>query len=61
MSENRTIVFGKGMTFDPACSKCGRFVRSFKRVRVDSDGQPKGPNAHCRKCGRTQMLFLGYY
>lgn len=57
----RRLVFGDGATFVPVCVKCNRFVKPYKRVRFDYQGQPKGNNAICKKHGRTQMLFEGYY
>jgi uncharacterized protein with PIN domain len=61
VNESPLITFGDGMTFERRCEKCNRFVKPFKRVKVDGQGQPKGNNATCRKCGRTRMLFIGYY
>ena len=61
MSTDPHVVFGDGMTFVRRCARCGRFVRAHKRVRVDGQGQPVAPNAVCDKCGRTHMLFVGYY
>ena len=55
------IAFGDGMTFVRRCETCNRFVKPCKRVKVDGQGQPRGNNATCRKCGRTRMLFIGYY
>jgi hypothetical protein len=57
----RRVCFGEGATFVPVCHKCGRFVRPYKRVTFNGDGQPVGNNAHCKRCGRTRMLFEGYY
>lgn len=55
------VQFRNGATFVPKCEKCGRFVRVYKSVRFDGHGQPKGPNCHCKKCGRTQMIWEGYF
>jgi hypothetical protein len=61
MNESPIITFGDGMTFERRCSKCNRFVKAAKRVTTGADGQPVGNNATCRRCGRTRMLFIGYY
>lgn len=54
-------VYGEGMTFVPVCKHCFRFVKADEEVITDAWDQPKGPNATCKKCGRTEMLFEGYY
>jgi hypothetical protein len=57
----RRITYGEGMTFVPVCEKCGRFVKAYKAVKRDINGQPVGNNAVCKKHGRTKMIFEGYY
>jgi hypothetical protein len=57
----RRVVYGEGMTFIPVCEKCKRFVRPYTRVKRTTDAQPRGNNAHCKSCGRTTMIFEGYY
>lgn len=57
----RRICYGEdNATFIPVCEKCGRFVKADKTVRFGSEGPPETPNATCKKCGRTSMLFEGY-
>jgi hypothetical protein len=59
--EVRRVVFGEGMTFVPVCEQCSRFVKADEEVFTDAWGQPCKPNAKCKKCGPTFMLFEGYY
>jgi hypothetical protein len=56
------VTFGKddGATFVRVCEKCCRFVRPFKRVKFDYNGQPVGFNAWCKVHGKTKMFFQGY-
>mgnify|MGYP001604301832 FL=1 len=44
----------------PVCVKCRRFVKADETVWFDSRDQPKTPNATCKKCGRTEMVWEGY-
>lgn len=58
----RRVVYGEGATFVPVCEKCGRFVKADAKLyfnKLDGNLRP-GPNATCRKCGRTEMLFEGF-
>ncbi len=48
-------------SFVRVCEKCGRFVKADDVVRVGFDGLDPGPNATCSKCGRTRMLFEGFF
>jgi uncharacterized Zn finger protein len=57
----RRLVYGEGAHFVPVCETCGRFVKADKEVLFDAWDQPKGPNATCKKCGRVQMLWEGWY
>lgn len=58
-SEAPTVQYRGGALFARTCH-CGRFVKPSKRVKMGVNG-PVGSNARCRKCGRVQMTFLGYY
>lgn len=49
-----------GATFLPVCEKCGRFVKADAEITFDGEGQPKGTNATCSKCGRIEMIWEGY-
>lgn len=57
----RRIVYGEGATFVPVCEKCGRFVKPYKQIKFNHEGQPVGNTAKCKKHGRTKMIFEGYY
>ncbi len=57
----RRICYDGGMQFVPVCSTCGRFVKADESVSFDPKGQPNLPNATCSKCGRTMMIFEGYF
>jgi DNA-directed RNA polymerase subunit M/transcription elongation factor TFIIS len=57
----RRIRYGdEGATFIPICEKCGKFVKPDKTIRDNGHGPLNEPNATCKKCGRTKMLFEGY-
>jgi len=59
----RRITYGDDRpTFVPVCEKCARFVKPDDTVLVNEiNGLSKEPNATCSKCGRTHMLFEGFY
>lgn len=58
----RRIVYEGGATFVPVCEKCGRFVKADKTIEVsEMNGLKKQPNSTCKKCGRVEMLFEGFY
>ncbi len=54
----RRIEYEGGAIFVPVCRQCGRFVKADEEAYVND---LKKPNATCSKCGRTHMLFEGYY
>ena len=50
--------------FIPVCEKCGRFVKADKFIfACESKGLRDCFNATCSnpKCGRTKMLFEGFF
>ena len=50
-----------GATFVPVCEKCGRFVKANDVIHCnDITGLKDEPNAQCKKCGPTKMLFEGF-
>lgn len=61
--EGPYIAYGDdGATFLRVCSKCRRFVKADKTVLIgEESGVAKQPNATCRKCGRVEMEFVGFY
>lgn len=44
-------------SYIPVCPHCGRFVKADKQVKPNSNE----PNATCKKCGRVEMPFEGYF
>lgn len=54
-------VYEGGATFVPVCQKCGRFVKADEIIfENEITGLKNQPNATCKKCGRTKMLFEGF-
>ncbi len=53
-------MYDDGATFVPVCSKCGRYVKADESVSTN-DNSVDNPNATCKRCGRTQMVFEGFY
>jgi hypothetical protein len=47
--------------FIPVCEHCNQFVKPYDEITFDGDCQPLRPNATCKKCGETSMIFEGYY
>lgn len=57
----RRITYELGATFIPVCETCGRFVKAKGFIRVNEiEGLKDEPNATCRKCGETKMIFEGF-
>lgn len=57
-----TVLYGNEALFIRVCPKCGRFVKGDAKIQLTAEGPPvQQPNASCRKCGRVQMPFEGYY
>jgi hypothetical protein len=47
--------------FVPVCEKCCRFVKADEKISVNMEsGRSNKPNATCKKCGRTNVLFEGF-
>ena len=58
----RRIEYEGGAVFVPVCEKCGRFVKADKSIFTnESTGLADKPNATCKKHGRVQMIFEGFY
>jgi ribosomal protein L32 len=62
----RRLKYGKDdaigiAVFIPVCEICGRFVKADPAVKAGQTGLADEPNATCSKCGRTQMLFEGFF
>jgi RNase P subunit RPR2 len=47
--------------FIPKCEKCNKYIKPDGSIQVNYDGLKDQPNATCKKCGRTKMLFLGFF
>lgn len=62
-SNTKRICYEGGATFVPVCMKCGRYVKADEIIYVDGlrGGLVKEPNATCKKCGRTEMNFEGFF
>jgi hypothetical protein len=64
MRENKTIpliAYVGGATFIRQCETCRRYVKPYRSIRTnEACGLHPGPNAKCRKCGRTRMVFCGF-
>ena len=64
-SEIRRICYGfqegEEAVFIPVCEKCGKFVKADADIQVNDNGLKDEPNATCKKCGRTKMLFEGFF
>lgn len=56
----RRVTYEGGATFVPVCEKCGRYVKADDSVFTNDYGLKDQPNATCKKCGRTKMLFEGF-
>ena len=58
----RRIVYEGGATFILVCDKCKRFVKADETIKVNEiTGLVPGTNAFCSKCGRTEMIFEGFF
>lgn len=59
----RRASYKNGATFVPVCMKCSRYVKADKAIKTDFEGSliNNEPNATCSKCGRTEMLFEGFF
>lgn len=60
------VVCDNGAQFVPVCEKCFRFVKASEIYFHGQDGDGGGlvesmPNAECKKCGPSKMLFEGFY
>lgn len=59
--ETRRVSYVDGAQFVPVCEICGRYVKADESITVDGGGNLVDiPNADCKKCGRTFMLFEGF-
>ena len=57
------ISYEGGATFVRVCSKCGRFVKADKSIKLNKwTGNliETETNATCKNCGRVNMPFEGF-
>lgn len=48
--------------FVPVCEECCRFVKADDTIAVSEiNGLNPKNNATCSRCGRTRMLFEGFF
>lgn len=59
----RRVNYDGGAQFIPTCQTCGRFVTADATVQINewTGCLSAEPNATCSKCGRTHMLFEGFF
>lgn len=58
----RRVVYESGATFIPICKKCGQFVKKDETIQINRLGELRDvPNATCKKHGRVQMIFEGFF
>lgn len=63
--ENTPVILYEGIggefpVYYRVCPKCGRYVKADERTKLP-EYQGNEPNATCKKCGRVQMPFCGWY
>ena len=62
----RRVSYGDGASgkaqFVPVCPICGRFVRADDTIQIRGEQVDfEQPNATCKKCGRVEMSFEGWF
>lgn len=58
----RRVQYANGAQFVPVCVNCFQFVKADQTINCnDATGLQDVPNATCKKCGRTKMIFEGFY
>jgi hypothetical protein len=56
------ISYAGGAVFERICPICCRFVKADREIMVNGlDEIQKGPNAVCKKHGRVEMPFIGWF
>ena len=55
--------YAGGALYCRRCPTCGRIVEADESILINGLDEvvDEGSNATCRKCGRVQMEFLGWY
>lgn len=58
------VVYGREPDESPVfwrvCPKCGRYVRADDKSKIP-EYLHQDPNATCKRCGRVQMPFCGWW
>jgi hypothetical protein len=62
----RRVSYGDNETgfaqFVPVCPICGRFVKADDTIQMRAENvDQECPNATCKKCGRVEMPFEGWF
>lgn len=51
-----------GLLFIPVCKTCKRFVKADESVKINGlEELSPDPNCSCSKCGRSRMIFEGWF
>ena len=52
-----------GALYVRRCPSCGRIVKADESILINGLDEvvDEGSNALCRKCGRVQMEFIGWF
>ena len=57
-----TISYAGGALYSRRCPHCGRIVKADPSICVNGlDEVVQWENADCRKCGRVEMPFEGWF
>lgn len=57
----KRIVYGNAH-FIPICERCHRYVKADDKILLNGLGElVDRPNATYSKCGKTKMLFEGFF
>jgi len=55
--------YAGGALYARRCPSCGRIVEADESILINGLDEvvDEGSNATCRKCGRVQMDFIGWF
>jgi uncharacterized OB-fold protein len=54
--------YAGGAVFSRRCPQCGRIVKADSSILINGlDEIVQLDNADCKKCGRIEMPFLGFF
>lgn len=61
-AEEKRIIYGDGAMFLRRCKKCCRFVKAPESMVFNGLGNYiEEKNVDCSKCGKTSLVFEGFY